>query len=188
MLKKGWTNDHYYYYYYKHEIEAEIIKWIRKKIKVIFKIKSFKKNIFIKMSLSRQCSFSTVSSVSDYEDDCFYPIWKLHGDYRDESYYYDGISDEELHSLLNREFEEKVDWEIYDIGFCEEDLLYDDGGAYILYNSDNECQLVHTEDYGDFSGDEEGVYQLGEYDFVAKKYIKLKPKSALDSMIKIFNM
>ena len=48
------------------------------------------------MSLS--LTFSSISSDSDYEDD--YPIRKS---YKDEPFYYDGISDEELHSHLNRE-------------------------------------------------------------------------------------
>ena len=95
------------------------------------------------MSLSR--TFSSASSGTDYENDCFCLIRKSQGDYRDEPFYYDGISDEELHHRLNIEFEEKVNWERYDIGFCEEDI-----------------------------------------NFAAKKYIKLKPWSVLDSMIKIF--
>ena len=95
------------------------------------------------MSLSR--TFSSTSSDSDYEDHCFYLIRKSHGDYRDEPFYYVGVSDEELRHRLNIEFEEKVNWERYDIGFCEEDI-----------------------------------------NFVAKKYIKIKPWSVLDSMIKIF--
>ena len=95
------------------------------------------------MSLSR--TFSSASSDTDYEDDCFHLIRKSHGDYRDEPFYYDGISDEELHHRLNTEFEENVNWERYDIGFCEEDI-----------------------------------------NFVAKKYIELKPWSVLDLMIKIF--
>ena len=95
------------------------------------------------MSLSR--TFSSASSDSDYENDCFCLIRKSHGDYRDEPFYYDDISDGELHHHLNIQFEEKVNWERYDIGFCEEDI-----------------------------------------NFVAKKYIKLKPWSVLDSMIKIF--
>ena len=52
----------------------------------------------------------------------FYLIRKSHGDYRDEPFYYDGISDEELHHRLNIEFGEKVNCERYDIGFCEEDI------------------------------------------------------------------
>ena len=71
------------------------------------------------MSLSR--TFSSASSDSDYiyEDDYFYLIRKSLGDYRDEPFYYDGISDEELHHRLNIEFEEKVNWERYDIGFSK---------------------------------------------------------------------
>ena len=84
------------------------------------------------MSLSR--TFSSASSDNDYENDCFCLIRKSHGDYRDEPFYYDDISDGELHHHLNIQFEEKVNWERYDIGFCEEDI-----------------------------------------NFVAKKYIKLKP-------------
>ena len=72
------------------------------------------------MSLSR--TFWSTASDSDYEDDCFYLIRKSHGDYRDEPFCYDGISDEELHHRLNIEFGEKVNWERYDIGFCEEDI------------------------------------------------------------------
>lgn len=140
------------------------------------------------MSLSRQSSFSSVSSDSDYEEDCFYPIQKSHGYYRDFDYYYDGISNEDLQSRFNEEFERKVNWERYDIGFCKEDLLHDDGGEYILFEPYNQNQIVGVGYYGDFSSDEEGVYRLGEYDFVAKNHdIKLKPKSTLDSMIKIFN-
>ena len=74
------------------------------------------------MSLSR--TFSSASSDSDYKDDCFYLIRKSHGDYRDEPFYYDGISDEELHHRLNIEFGEKVNCERYDIGFCEEDINF----------------------------------------------------------------
>lgn len=74
------------------------------------------------MGLSR--TFSSASSDSDYEDYCFYLIRKSHRDYRDEPFYYDGISDEELHHRLNIEFEEKVNWERYDIGFCEEDINF----------------------------------------------------------------
>lgn len=47
--------------------------------------------------------------------------------------------------------------------------------------------LVLTKSYGDFSGVEEGCYRLSDVDFVRKKYIKPKLKSAVDSMIKIFN-
>ena len=74
------------------------------------------------MGLSR--TFSSASSDSDYEDYCFDLIRKSHGDYRDEPFYYDGISDEELHHRLNIEFEEKVNWERCDIGFCEEDINF----------------------------------------------------------------
>ena len=62
------------------------------------------------MSLS--LTFSSISSDSDYEDD--YPIRKS---YKDEPFYYDGISDEELHSHLNREFEERVNWIKYGVCF-----------------------------------------------------------------------
>ena len=74
------------------------------------------------MSLSR--TFSSALSDSDYKDDCFYLIRKSHGDYRDEPFCCDGISDGELHHRLNIEFEEKVNWERYDIGFCEEDINF----------------------------------------------------------------
>ena len=74
------------------------------------------------MSLSR--TFSLASSDSDYKDDCFYLIRKSHGDYRDKPFCYDGISDGELHHRLNIEFGEKVNWERYDIGFCEEDINF----------------------------------------------------------------
>ena len=83
-------------------------------------------------------------------------------------HYYDGISNEDLHSRFNKEFERKVNWERYDIGFCKEELFHDDGGDYILYDPDNEGQLVDTYYYGDFSGVEEGCYRLSDDDFVRK--------------------
>ena len=58
------------------------------------------------MSLSR--TFSSASSDNDYKDDCFYLIRKSHGDYRDEPFCYDGISDGELHHHLNIEFERSL--------------------------------------------------------------------------------
>ena len=131
------------------------------------------------MSLS--LTFSSISSDSDYEDD--YPIRKS---YKDEPFYYDGISDEELHSHLNREFEERVNWIKYGVCFSSENRLHDDGGDYIIYEPYNGCDIVDTNIHGDFSGKGEGVYEFGYEDFVEKEYIKTKPKSVFDSMIKNF--
>ena len=80
-----------------------------------------------------------------------------------------------------------LNWERYDIGFCKEDLYHDDGGNYILYDPDDEGSLVNTDYYGAFSGDEEGCYRVGDEDLVRKEYIRLKPQSAVHSMIKLFN-
>lgn len=80
------------------------------------------------MSLS--LTFSSISSDSDYEDD--YPIRKS---YKDKPFYCDGISDEELHSHLNREFEERVTWIKYGVCFSSENLLHDDMVVIILFTS-----------------------------------------------------
>ena len=109
----------------------------------------------------------------------FYSIRKSHRDYRDEPFYYDGISDEELHFRLNREFEERVNWIKYGVCFSSENLLHDDSGDYIIFESYYGCDLVDTNIHGDFSGNGEGVYEFGYEDFVEKEYIKPKPKMFL---------
>ena len=105
------------------------------------------------MSLS--LTFSSISSDSDYEDD--YPIRKS---YKDEPFYYDGISDEELHSHLNREFEERVNWIKYGVCFSSENRLHDDGGDYIIYDPYNGCDIVDTNIHGDFSVKEKEFISL----------------------------
>ena len=105
------------------------------------------------MSLS--LTFSSISSDSDYEDD--YPIRKS---YKDEPFYYDGISDEELHSHLNREFEERVNWIKYGVCFSSENRLHDDGGDYIIYEPYNGCDIVDTNIHGDFSVKEKEFISL----------------------------
>lgn len=50
-----------------------------------------------------------------------------------------------------------------------------------------DCQLFYGDYFDNLFGEEEGVRQVGEYDFVKKEYIKPKPGSVFDSMIKIFN-
>ena len=47
--------------------------------------------------------------------------------------------------------------------------------------------VIYGDNFDNLFGEEEGVYQLSECDFVKKKYIEPKPKSVFDSMIKIFN-
>lgn len=105
------------------------------------------------MSLS--LTFSSISSDSDYEDD--YPIRKS---YKDEPFYYDGISDEELHSHLNREFEERVNWIKYGVCFSSENRLHDDGGDYIIYEPYDGCDIVDTNIHGDFSVKEKEFISL----------------------------
>ena len=100
-------------------------------------------------------TFSSISSDSDYEDD--YPIRKS---YKDEPFYYDGISDEELHSHLNREFEERVNWIKYGVCFSSENRLHDDGGDYIIYERYNGCDIVDTNIHGDFSVKEKEFISL----------------------------
>ena len=100
-------------------------------------------------------TFSSISSESDYEDD--YPIRKS---YKDEPFYYDGISDEELHSHLNREFEERVNWIKYGVCFSSENRLHDDGGDYIIYEPYNGCDIVDTNIHGDFSVKEKEFISL----------------------------
>ena len=100
-------------------------------------------------------TFSSISSDSDYEDD--YPIRKS---YKDEPFYYDGISDEELHSHLNREFEERVNWIKYGVCFSSENRLHDDGGDYIIYEPYNGCDIVDTNIHGDFSVKEKEFISL----------------------------
>lgn len=100
-------------------------------------------------------TFSSISSDSDYEDD--YPIRKS---YKDEPFYYDGISDEELHSHLNREFEERVNWIKYGVCFSSENRLRDDGGDYIIYEPYNGCDIVDTNIHGDFSVKEKEFISL----------------------------
>ena len=100
-------------------------------------------------------TFSSISSDSDYEDD--YPIRKS---YKDEPFYYDGISDEELHSHLNREFEERVNWIKYGVCFSSENRLHDDGGDYIIYDPYNGCDIVDTNIHGDFSVKEKEFISL----------------------------
>ena len=105
------------------------------------------------MSLS--LTFSSISSDSDYEDD--YPIRKS---YKDEPFFYDGISDEELHSHLNREFEERVNWIKYGVCFSSENRLHDDGGDYIIYEPYDGCDIVDTNIHGDFSVKEKEFISL----------------------------
>ena len=81
----------------------------------------------------------TFSSEIDFEEDGFSSIPRI---FTDELFYYDGISDEELHLNLNREFEEKVNWIKYDILFSSDNLLHDNGGEYILYEPYNGGQIV----------------------------------------------
>ena len=100
-------------------------------------------------------TFSSISSDSDYEDD--YPIRKS---YKDEPFYYDGISDEELHSHLNREFEERVNWIKYGVCFSSENRLHEDGGDYIIYEPYNGCDIVDTNIHGDFSVKEKEFISL----------------------------
>ena len=100
-------------------------------------------------------TFSSISSDSDYEDD--YPIRKS---YKDEPFYYDGISDEELHSHLNREFEERVNWVKYGVCFFSENLLHGDVGDYIIYEPYNGCDIVDTNIHGDFSVKEKEFISL----------------------------
>ena len=100
-------------------------------------------------------TFSSISSDSDYEDD--YPIRKS---YKDEPFYYDGISDEELHSHLNREFEERVNWIKYGVCFSSENRLHDDGGDYIIYEPYSGCDIVDTNIHGDFSVKEKEFISL----------------------------
>lgn len=49
------------------------------------------------------------------------------------------------------------------------------------------CQLFYGDYFDNLFGEEEGVRQVGEYDLVKKEYIKPKPESVFDSIIKIFN-
>ena len=85
------------------------------------------------MSLSRQSSASSISSSgSDFED--YYPIRDSPITYKDEPYYYDGISDEELHSHLNDGFEYVINLNKYGIAFSSKDILNDEGGDYIYYD------------------------------------------------------
>lgn len=112
------------------------------------------------MSLSRQSSYSSISSDSDFEDN--YLIRKLHRDYRHEPFYYDGISDDELHSHLNSEFGKVIDSKKYDVAFSSENLLHDDGGDYVIFDPDVNCQ-INSICFGDFFGDEEGSYRVDDY-------------------------
>ena len=85
------------------------------------------------MSLSRQSSTSSISSSgSDFED--YYPIRDSPITYKDEPYYYDGISDEELHSHLNDGFEYVINLNKYGIAFSSKDILNYEGGDYIYYD------------------------------------------------------
>ena len=123
----------------------------------------------------------TFPSDIDFEDDGFSPIPRI---LTDEPFYYAGISDEELHFNLNREFEEKVNWIKYGILFSSDNLLHDNGGEYILCEPYNGGQIVDR--FGDCYGCVEGIHHVGEDDFVEKQYIKPKPISVFDSMLKMF--
>ena len=123
------------------------------------------------MSLS--LTFSSISSDSDYEDD--YPIRKS---YKDEPFYYDGISDEELHSHLNREFEERVNWIKYGVCFSSENRLHDDGGDYIIYEPYDGCDIVDTNIHGDFS--------VKEMEFISLVTKILLKRNTLNQNQKVF--
>ena len=73
-----------------------------------------------------------------------------------------------------------MNWTKYGVGFSSENLFYDNGGNYILYEPDNDCQLFYGDYLDNLFGEEEGVHQVGEYDFVKKEYIKPKPKSGFN--------
>ena len=123
------------------------------------------------MSLS--LTFSSISSDSDYEDD--YPIRKS---YKDEPFYYDGISDEELHSHLNREFEERVNWIKYGVCFSSGNRLHDDGGDYIIYEPYDGCDIVDTNIHGDFS--------VKEMEFISLVTKILLKRNTLNQNQKVF--
>ena len=123
------------------------------------------------MSLS--LTFSSISSDSDYEDD--YPIQKS---YKDEPFYYDGISDEELHSHLNREFEERLNWIKYGVCFSSENRLHDDGGDYIIYEPYDGCDIVDTNIHGDFS--------VKEMEFISLVTKILLKRNTLNQNQKVF--
>ena len=123
------------------------------------------------MSLS--LTFSSISSDSDYEDD--YPIRKS---YKDEPFFYDGISDEELHSHLNREFEERVNWIKYGVCFSSENRLHDDGGDYIIYEPYDGCDIVDTNIHGDFS--------VKEMEFISLVTKILLKRNTLNQNQKVF--
>lgn len=118
-------------------------------------------------------TFSSISSDSDYEDD--YPIRKS---YKDEPFYYDGISDEELHSHLNREFEERVNWIKYGVCFSSENRLHDDGGDYIIYEPYDGCDIVDTNIHGDFS--------VKEMEFISLVTKILLKRNTLNQNQKVF--
>ena len=82
------------------------------------------------MSLSRESSTSSISSSgSDFED--YYLFRYSPRTYKDEPYYYYGISDEEIHSCLNNEFKKVINAQKYGIAFSSKDILNDEGGNYI---------------------------------------------------------
>ena len=120
-------------------------------------------------------TFSSISSDSDYEDD--YPIRKS---YKDEPFYYDGISDEELHSHLNREFEERVNWIKYGVCFSSENRLHDDGGDYIIYEPYDGCDIVDTNIHGDFS--------VKEMEFISLVTKILLKRNTLNQNQKVFSI
>ena len=123
------------------------------------------------MSLS--LTFSSISSDSDYEDD-----YQIRKSYKDEPFYYDGISDEELHSHLNREFEERVNWIKYGVCFSSENRLHDDGGDYIIYEPYDGCDIVDTNIHGDFS--------VKEMEFISLVTKILLKRNTLNQNQKVF--
>ena len=69
-----------------------------------------------------------------------------------EPFYYDGIPDEELHSHLNNEFEKVINLKKYDVAFLTKNLLYDDGGGYVLIFDPYIRCIVPSQWFGHFSG------------------------------------
>ena len=149
------------------------------------------------MSLSRQNSFDC-----DFDNDNYYliEILSFPGDYFESYFYHPSISDEELHSSLNDEFERKINLERYDIRFCQGNLYNNGGADYIVSNQEYDDDAVvickkafYPSLFPDFLQIKKKVNimmktmktMMMKIILFLKKYIK-KTKSCLASMIYIF--